>query len=73
MELRLPISVFELLLYYFVPIIILFLLYGIGWGIKYFIFKQKDRLSAYSILISSVLGLAVLVTIYSIVDRKSVV
>ncbi|RHJ94171.1 hypothetical protein [Parabacteroides bouchesdurhonensis] len=72
MELRLPISVFELLLYYFVPIIILFLLYGIGWGIKYFIFKQKDRLSAYSILISSVLGLAVLVTIYSIVMTRGI-
>ncbi|SEF99067.1 hypothetical protein [Parabacteroides chinchillae] len=67
---NLPISVFELSLYYFVPIITLLFLYGLGRGIKYVLFNRIEELSAYSIIASSILGLTAFVIIYSIIMTK---
>ena len=70
LNLNLPVSTGTLCLYYGAVIISLLVVYATGWLMKYFLFKTGDRISAFSILTCSVLGLTLIVVIYSILLTK---
>ncbi|MDR0614012.1 MAG: hypothetical protein LBG45_11230 [Dysgonamonadaceae bacterium] len=70
LNLNLPVSTGTLCLYYGAVIISLLVVYATGWLMKYFLFKTGDRISAFSILTCSVLGLTSIVVIYSILFTK---
>jgi hypothetical protein len=72
MNLNLPVSVGTLSLYYGAVIFSLFIVYGVGWLIKLYLFKIRDRISAFSILTCSVLGLTSIIVISSIIWTKGV-
>ncbi|WP_143813374.1 hypothetical protein [Parabacteroides provencensis] len=70
MNLNLPISASTLLLYYVFANVLLMIVFVAGWLLKYYCFKIKEPISAFSILTCSVLGLSGIITIYSIVITK---